>query len=287
MMIKNSRVLWGLLFMFTTVSAAGFRQSFNMKKGIEALPAEDSLIANILRQHPQYFDSLLSNDSRYRIQIIYTQIDRGSNNMPVLKHHFYHLRPNQYFYPASTVKLPGAILALQKLNELNIPGLDKEATMISEVGAPEQTAVFNDPNSGDGRPTIANYIRKIFLVSDNDAYNRIYEFLGQKYLNESLHRRGYDSTQLLHRLQLSLSEEQNRTTNPVKFFDKAARLLYQQPSVKSDMIYQQRKTLLGKGYVVATKSLMNRLISRKRIALHLLIFIPFYRVLFFLNLCLP
>jgi len=35
-------------------------------------------------------------------------------------------------------------------------------------------------------PSIAQYIKKIFLVSDNDAFNRLYEFLGQHYLNERL-----------------------------------------------------------------------------------------------------
>lgn len=209
----------------------------------------DTLLTSILQGSPQHFDTVLKNNNHWRVQIIYTQIDRGGNGMPKLTHHYFNLQPDLYFYPASTVKLPGAILALQKLRELNIAGLDKNTTMITEAGAEGQTAVFNDPSSADGRPNISNYIKKIFLVSDNDAYNRLYEFLGQEYMNNSLHQMGFDSIQLLHRLQLSLTEEQNRTTNPIKFYAGSSNNIYQQPLVKSNLKYIPRQTFLGDGYM--------------------------------------
>lgn len=109
--------------------------------------------------------------------------------------------------------------------------------MITGAAAPWQTAAYNDPTSPDGRPTVAQHIKKIFLVSDNEAYNPLYEFLGQEYLNTSLHKMRYDSVQLVHRLQISLSEEQNRTTNPVRFFDTAGRLLYAQTAACSNLRY--------------------------------------------------
>jgi hypothetical protein len=149
--------------------------------------------------------------------------------------------------------MPAAFLALEKLNTLNLPGLHRNSTMITGAEGPGQTAVYNDPTAKDGRPTIANYIKKIFLVSDNDAYNRLYEFLGQEHLNKRLHAMGYDSVQLLHRLQISLNETQNRTTNPVSFFDTSGKLVYEQPQLKSNLSYQPRQTFLGKGYMTAGK----------------------------------
>jgi hypothetical protein len=226
------------------------RTALSMEKSNEAFVTvkTDTLLTNILEAYPLYFDSVLKNKDQWRVQIIYTQIDRGGNGMPKLTHHYYNLQPSLYFYPASTVKLPVAALALQRLNELSSAGLDKNAIMITEAGAEGQTAVFNDPTSADGKPSIAQYIKKIFLVSDNDAYNRLYEFLGQEYINNSLHKMGYDSIQLLHRLQLNLTEEQNRTTNPIKFYNAASKLMYQQPLVISGLAYQHRQTFLGDGY---------------------------------------
>jgi Beta-lactamase enzyme family len=147
------------------------------------------------------------------------------------------------------VKLPVAILALQKLNELKIAGLDRNATMITLADGDGQTEVCNDPSAADGRPTIAHYIKKILLVSDNDAFNRLYEFLGQEYINNSLHKMGYTDAQIIHRLQISLSEDQNRHTNPVKFIDANGNIIYEKPAEKSQLIYAARNTKLGKGYM--------------------------------------
>jgi len=215
--------------------------------------ANSALLIEILQQYPQYFDSLLRKNDVWQIKIIYTQVDRKANNKPVLKNYYFNIDSKQYFYPASTVKMPVALLSLQRLHELKIPGLDENTTMITGSAYSRQDAVYNDPNTEDGRPTIANYIKKIFLVSDNDAYNRLYEFLGQQYINNSLHKMGYDSAQVIHRLNISRTEDENRHTNPVKFYDTSSKLVYEQPLVASNLIYQPRTTFLGKGYVSGDK----------------------------------
>ena len=120
--------------------------------------------------------------------------------------------------------------------------------MITEADYSGQTPVYNDPTTADGRPTIAHYVKKILLVSDNDAFNRLYEFLGQEYINNSLHKMGYKDAQILHRLQISLTEDQNRHTNPVNFYDTASKIIYKKPSETSKMIYARRNTKMGKGY---------------------------------------
>jgi hypothetical protein len=220
-----------------------------------AYPLTSDLLKKIMDQHPAWFDSLLKKNDQWKIQVVYTQIDRNSSNKPGFIHHYLNFDPGTYFYPASTVKMPVALLALQRLNEINIPGLDRNSTMITEAAYPGQERVYNDPSSEDGRPTIAHYIKKIFLVSDNEAYNRLYEFLGQEYINNSLHRMGYDSTQIVHRLQVSMTEDQHRRTNPVKFFtkDSATKVIYEKPAELSTMPYQQRSSFLGKGYMSGGK----------------------------------
>jgi hypothetical protein len=235
-----------------------FPNKFSMTPTIElkkqqGTAANSPLLTNILNQYPAYFDSLLKHNDVWQIKIIYTQVDRKGSNKPVFTNYYFNIDPKQYFYPASTVKMPTAILALQRLNELNIPGLDKNTTMVTEAAYSRQDAVYNDPNSADGRPTIANYIRKIFLVSDNDAFNRLYEFLGQEYINNSLHKMGYDSAQIIHRLNISRTEDENRHSNPVTFYDTSGEVLYRQPLVTSKLIYETRNTFLGNGYVNGDK----------------------------------
>ena len=208
----------------------------------------DAFLENLLIANPQYFADILSHRKEWNTQIIYTQITRGANGMPSLKNYYFNVNPANYFYPASTVKLPVSLLALQRLNELKEKGIDKNTTMITETGNSSQTAVYNDPTSPDGRPTIAQYIKKILMVSDNDAYNRLYEFLGQEYINAELHKKGYEDVQLLHRLQIALPAAENRQTNPVKFLDADNAVLYEQSMQTNTTQYVKRNDSLGKGF---------------------------------------
>ena len=208
----------------------------------------DAFLENLLAAHPGYFGDILAKRKEWNVQIIYTQVDRGANGIPALKNYYFNVNPANYFYPASTVKFPVSLLALQRLNELKDKGIDRNTTMITEAGTPQQTAVYNDPTAPDGRPSIGQYIKKILMVSDNDAFNRLYEFLGQEYINKELHKKGYEDVQLLHRLQLALPEEENRKTNPIKFLDNNNTTLYEQPLVNNSTQYEKRNDSLGTGY---------------------------------------
>ncbi|MEO7120645.1 MAG: serine hydrolase [Ginsengibacter sp.] len=209
----------------------------------------DSFLVNILNKYPQYFDSVLKNRKAWNVQIIYTQINRDENNKPSFIDYYFNVDSSKYFYPASTVKLPIALLALQKLNELNNTGIKRNTSMITETGYNGQSSTYNDPQTIDGRPNVESYIKRIFLVSDNEAFNRLYEFLGQKYINEQLHEKGYADAQILHRLEISLSEDENRHTNPINFLDSNDNVLYHQPLKFNTESYPERHDSLGQGYL--------------------------------------
>jgi hypothetical protein len=58
--------------------------------------------------------------------------------------------------------------------------------------------------------------KRSFLVSDNDAYNRLYEFDGQETLNRSLWQKGYNDVRIVRRF-VTATEEENRHTNAIRF----------------------------------------------------------------------
>jgi len=234
-----------VIFSFIVFSLAFF--SCSTTKNYKVIRDQnENVLYKMVEQNPLAL-SVISNPD-HKVQIIYTQIDRRKNGKPQFTDHYFNVDDSAYFYPASTVKLPVAILALQKLNELKVHGLDKNATMITEADYSGQTEVYNDPSTPDGRPTIEHYIKKILLVSDNDAFNRLYEFLGQEYINNTLHKMGYADVQIIHRLEISLNEEENRHTNPVRFFDTSGKLIYEKPLKKSNLVYAERNTKTGKGF---------------------------------------
>lgn len=209
-------------------------------------PQESSpnLLDKLLKSQTGVIEKVLQNPVKYRLQILYTQIDRDADQRPNFTSYSYRLNEDDYFYPASTVKFPAALLALEKLKQLQI---DPYTPMLIDSATVGQSAVLSDSSSATLLPSVAHYIRKIFLVSDNDAFNRLYEFLGQGPLNDSLHQKGYEKTRIVHRLSIALSEEQNATTNPVRFIqDDSVR--YQQALAKNEQLYWGDKSLLlGKG----------------------------------------
>lgn len=247
-----------LLLLFITQIIAGqvvtmhHKNEANMpdrKNEVGVKCKQDSLIYNILHKDISFFQSYINQKDELGIQIIYTQIDRNKKGVPRFTDFCYNLCPDHYYYPASTVKLPVAILALQRLNELKIAGLDWNSKMVTGKAGRRLPAAEKDSSSPDGNPSIAHYIKKILLVSDNEAFNRLYEFLGQEYINTTLLRMGYESTQIIHRLNISLSEEENRTTNPVFFYNANGDLLYKKDIEFSKLIYAKRDTKLGNGYM--------------------------------------
>ena len=203
----------------------------------DTAPEKDKVIADILQAHPEWFAPVLQDPAKYRLQILYTQIDRDAQNRPQFRSYRYRVNTNDYFYPASTVKFPAALLALEKLNRLNIPGLDMNTPLRIDSAFAGQTTVIADTSAANGLPSIGHYIKKIFLVSDNDAFNRLFEFLGQQYFNQTLWEKGYRDTRIIRRLESGMDAEGNRATNPFTFYE-GEKIIYQQPLVQNPQAYR-------------------------------------------------
>lgn len=204
----------------------------------------------VINKNKTAFGDIFERPDHYEVQIIYTQINRDKKNVPSFHSYYYQLDSTNYFYPASTVKMPTAFVALEKLNQLGIKGLNEFTPMRNGVGSAPQTEASLDASAENLLPSVAHYIKKIFLVSDNDAYNRLYEFVGQKALNSGLRAKGYDDVRLIHRLSApEYNAETNRQTNPVTFY-KNDKILYHQGEVESDSYADLglQNQIKGKGY---------------------------------------
>lgn len=206
-------------------------------------------LPKLLATKPEQFKELTENSDKYRLQILYTQIDRDKKNNPKFTTFGYRINNTEYFYPASTVKLPASVLALEKINNLNIKGLTKDSPMLTGAEFQKHTPMLKDSTAENGLPSVAHYIKKILMVSDNDAFNRLYEFIGQEAFNETLRQKGYVNTRIHHRLQVGMNKEQNRRTNPIKFMS-GDEIIYQQPMVISEKNYSSPTPIsIGKGYM--------------------------------------
>lgn len=208
------------------------------------------LLADQIKQS-SLLEKVFNDDDTYQLQILYTRIEQPSKlNGQVKLHYYYHrLDAKRYFYPASTVKLPIAALALQWLNEQSTPELTLDTPMLTDSQRAPQTIAHSDVTSEIGLPSIAQYIKKILLVSDNDASNRLYELLGQQYINEQLSAKGLKHTVINHRLSVPFADDDNRYFNPIRFVDQQGRTLLALPERLIATSYSNLdQPKLGKAY---------------------------------------
>jgi len=211
-------------------------------------PEDSPLLDSLLKANPQL--ARVALNPKYELQIIYTQINRDAQNRPTFIPHTYHLNPQQYFNPASLVKLPVVALSLEKLNDLNKPGITRRTIMATGTAYRCQTPVpFAAPADSDRTATVGNYIKRMLLVSDNVAYNRLYEFLGQRPLNQRLQEIGHPNVRITRRF-APCDTVANRHTNPISFHTPQGDTLYKQPAQYNPIAYRSPlgRVLKGRAY---------------------------------------
>ncbi len=223
-----------------------------------AQPKTDSLLRQLLSNNSNaLFQQVLSHPDTYRLQIIYTQINRDKKNKPGFTNYYFHYDPLLYFNPASMVKLPLAFLSLEKINTLHQKSIHKYTTIFFDSSEAWHHPLHEDSTSITGLASIAHFIKRAFLISENDPYNRMYQFVGQQAINRRLHQQGYADVRITRQF-MGLTPEQNRITNPVVFTDAVGRPIYQQPEgINNDSFDFSRTIKIGKAYLNKNDSLVN------------------------------
>ncbi|HMQ43463.1 MAG TPA: serine hydrolase [Mariniflexile sp.] len=176
-----------------------FQLVFILILSFSCAPSKLNPLKKALASSNQKIKTVMDNLEQYEVQILFTEVLRGPKNKVVFKDYAFQVNDRNYFYPASTVKFPTAILALEKLTEDGQFNRD--------------TPFFVEGDSLN--TTFANEIRKIFAVSDNESNNRLFEYLGQDGINNRLKNKGIDA-RITHRL--STPNSDNLITKPLFFY---------------------------------------------------------------------
>ncbi len=212
-MYLNKNFIFILLLLFYQ---GGFSQKISMYL--------DSLLHAGMPTH----EKVLNNPKKYRLQIVYTQITRNKKNDPSFKNFYWNIDSSKFFYPASIVKLPVSIMALEKIKQLKKYNIDKSTIMVTDSVFTCGKKVLKDTTAENRFPSIEHYIKKMFLVSDNYAFARAYEFLDADYIHKTLEDWGYPNIRLVNRLDGSCRADTAKITSPVYFLSATGDTLYKQ-----------------------------------------------------------
>lgn len=125
-----------------------------------------------------------------RLQVLVAHPERDANGATVLARHGFRA-DRDYFYPASAVKLCAAVGALEKLGELD------EASRLAIGPRTPLRLTYEDETV---ETTVADELTRALVVSDNEAYNRLLDFVGPSELSARMHALGLESAILSRRL---------------------------------------------------------------------------------------
>jgi hypothetical protein len=215
----------------------------------------DSLFAH----HHEAFDSVVLHKEDYRLQLLYTRIDRDENNVPHLT--TYSLDADKYYYYcASMVKMPACALTMEKINNLAQYRVDMlDSLGVDSIGCTEltpQSMMLGTPYS-----CLGHYIKEMFMLSNNYAFNPVYDFLGQQYFQERLHQIGLNSAVISNRF-AGCDTTQNRICDPLSLFDRNThQLKYYQPCINNEkrQFYDgELNPQIGIGYLGGGNQLVNQ-----------------------------
>jgi Beta-lactamase enzyme family len=144
----------------------------------------------------------------HEVQMLYTRIDRDADQQPTLTRFPLALAAERWFSAASWVKLPAVLLTAERLTRL---GVDASARIALD-GPP---ATGNWTATEPLVETFDRTVRRLFTVSENVPFNRLYEYLGQREIGEALSAHGYPTARLIARLG-SGDAERNRSVGATR-----------------------------------------------------------------------
>ena len=239
--------------------------SFSMLSCTQHTPLEQALIDAEFK-----VKKVLDLADEHEVQIRYTQIRRGENNLPEFTTYSLFEDSETYFYPASTAKLPVAALALQRIRELQAEGVAIDRNTPFHIRDRNNHPIaLEDSTALSGTLSIAHLIKKIFLVSDNDAYNYLFDFLGIDYINSQLRDKGLKETSIHHKF--LFGADNNRTWE--YYFLNEQDTLYKQQSIHAKKLISNgnlKKMIKGVGYLDGNE-LVNKpfdFSKKNRISIH-------------------
>ena len=224
---------------------------------------QDPTIKSIFAELEAEFPQILQNPDKYEVQVRYTQINLDDDKNLKFDNFDYRVDPLHYFYPASTVKMPVAFLALEKLEMIQASGykVNIDTPIRFGKGMSPQTKFKTDDTAKNSIITLRHLINRVFTVSDNNAYNRLYEFVGRDDINKSLRAKGFFyQSRIISRVGVSgFDYETNAFANPFEFYNDHG-VIYSEIVRKSSNDFRSlivQNSTKGVAYIDSDENLIN------------------------------
>jgi hypothetical protein len=200
-----------------------------------------------------------SLSSDYRLQLLVREVEIDDQKKTVkFKRHTYRA-DHEYFYPASAIKTFASISAMLKLQRINQEQKQNQKPIFSiddPIGLCKSSQKCETLDSSHmilGKVTILHEIKKMQLISSNEAFNHLYNLSGYQFLHERLNP-VFPSLRINHRLNTFEPRSESIKTPISQLFGKG-KIPYIVPNETGDlqnyqpyMGYATKNFKMGKDY---------------------------------------
>jgi hypothetical protein len=233
--LKTTLIFIYLVWASVCVSAC--EQSQNAPNAREVIPVSDT-VSNFssadtlsfqqrLMQGPEILRKVVAQAERYNLQILLTEIEAPLSASPQFRQSAFHVRDEIYFNPASTVKLPTAIFAMERLDAIRKEGITEETVLsMDRKGSPCLISRQELYPGAEVPLNLKNLILSALVVSEDEAYNALFDWNGRAYMNQRLKTCGYLNARILQKFQAGCGPEQHQLTPEIQFKDPQGNLIY-------------------------------------------------------------
>ena len=177
---------------------------------------KDDLLERLLKHKDSRLDQVIANPGKYQFQLIYVRVIKEDNGQ--LRFEKRDLFQDQfYFNPASLIKLPLAVVAMEKLSALNDSGINIHTPLQIKTCSCDFDTDFY-VNSRNQPVDFHQLLREMMIMSDNDAYNLFFDFVGMDAFNSRMKALGYKGTVMKKRFTSRCNDSINRISGGLRFY---------------------------------------------------------------------
>lgn len=219
------------------------------------------LLQTVLDSLAVKYPDVIKYPEKYKLKVVFTQINRTKTKV-ALETVSFREDQKEYLYPASIVKLPTALISLEELNEIRKKSPNASITTTIKFFQKKGCLPTTNQIKIGNRlyPTSLDILIKMMLaVSDNDAYNRVYDFCGQQKINSRIKELGFKEGKIIRKFVLNCNLNQNRISDSLVMLGRRGERLYTRGTIiNNDSISVDSSYKLGLQYEGFNKQIINK-----------------------------
>lgn len=159
--------------------------------------SQQKVLDSLIGQLPEASRQIIQNPI-YRFQMIYTKIEYLSDNRIQFTDYYYQYSDTLYHYPASMVKLPASVVAMKKIESFHNDSIHLDSPLLMD-SLFCQPALVQDTVGLPAYPHLRKWIKRMMLISDNEAYTHTYDFINCKTFHQWLKEWHFDKAKISHK----------------------------------------------------------------------------------------